>query len=175
MSAKVVRVCPACRRPAQNRPLPPEGFWQEQVLQRIGMYPYRCEACGVRFFRKVKVGEGGLGEARYQTPTRSPAPPLKRPVSAPADSPVSAPAVTPASVPADRPGKPKAVQLPLEPRRTAGQGKPDRPDQIPKVVAPPEATGDALSHDDFVDLIDHISRSEERKGLTVSEEEDEEN
>jgi hypothetical protein len=78
-------------------------------------------------------------------------------------------------VPADRPGKPKAVQLPLEPRRTAGQGKPDRPDQIPKVVAPPEATGDALSHDDFVDLIDHISRSEERKGLTVSEEEDEEN
>ena len=128
MSAKNPRVCPACRRPARNSPLPPEGFWQEQILQRIGMYPYRCEACGAKFYRKVPIGKG-LGEARYPIPPRGPAP--------------------------------------------SREPAPSR-SNIPKVVAPPEATGDTLSHGDFVDLIDHISRSEERKGLKVDDNEDNE-
>jgi hypothetical protein len=127
VSSKKPLVCPACRRPARTRPLPPEGFWQEQVLQRIGMYPYRCEACGVRFYRKVPVGKG-LGEARYTTPPRGPAP-------------------------------------------SRGPAPPNS--YIPKVVAPPEATGDALTHEDFVDLIDHISRSEERKGLKATGDDEE--
>ena len=141
MSAKSVRVCPACRRPAQTRPLPPEGFWQVQVLQRLGMYPYRCEACGAKFYRKVPVGEG-LDEIRYRTPPRAPAP---RPGTAFGAGPV--------------------------PRKDP----PRAGNQIPKVVAPPEATGDNLTHEDFVDLIDHISRSEKRKGLKVEETDDEEN
>ena len=127
MSARSPRVCPACRKPARDRPLPPEGFWQEQILQRIGMYPYRCEACGARFYRKVPVGKG-LGEPRYPTPSHRPEPSRDRAPS---------------------------------------------PTGIPKVVAPPEATGDSLSHEDFVDLIDHISRSEQRKGLKVPEKKDE--
>lgn len=175
MSAKAVRVCPACRRPAQNRPLPPEGFWQEQVLQRVGMYPYRCEACGARFYRKVKIGEAGLGEARYPTPPRRPAS-SKRPASVPVDEPAHpAPSasVLAGSPPRRRP--PQNIPLPLEPKRTAGLGAKRDPNEIPKVVAPPEATGDDLSHEDFVDLIDHISRSEQRKGLKIPEKEDEDN
>lgn len=116
MTARSPRVCPACRRPARNRPLPPAGFWQEQVLQRLGMYPYRCEDCGVRFYRKVPVGDG-LGEARYAVPNRKP--PLSR------------------------------------------------------NPAPPEAPGDALSHEEFVDLIDHISRADPAKGRDAAEKKDE--
>jgi len=85
------------------------------------MYPYRCDACGVRFYRRIPVGDG-LGEARYTIPT-------------------------------DRPTLP--------------------PTEVPKVVAPTEATGDSLSGEEFVDLIDQISRAEQRKGLRVPEKEDE--
>jgi hypothetical protein len=91
------------------------------------MYPYRCEACSARFYRKVPVGEG-LGEARYPSPTRDP---------------------------------------------VHSKGPAPSRHQIPKVVAPPEATGDSLSHDEFVDLIDHVSRSERRQGLEVPEKKDE--
>lgn len=68
MSVKNTRTCPACQKAARTRPLPPEGFWQERVLQPIGMYPYRCEACGARFYRRTPIGEG-LGEARHPIPT----------------------------------------------------------------------------------------------------------
>ena len=140
MSSINPRVCPACRKPARNRPLPPEGFWQVQVLQRIGMYPYRCEACDARFYRKVPVGQG-LGEGRFSRPPH-------RPMKVrDADQVARAGKVT---------GR--------ETRRTASS-----PTEIPKVVAPPEAVGDSLTHRDFVDLIDHISRAEERKGLKVPE------
>ena len=135
MSARTLRVCPACRRPARTRPLPPDGFWQEQVLQRIGMYPYRCEDCGCRFYRKVKVGEGIV---------------LSQPSSHPMP-------IGPSSSPAD--GHSPAAK---------------RPASAPKVLTNPEAPGDAISHDDFVDLIDHIRRSEERKGLKVSKKDNEE-
>ena len=47
------------------------------------MYPYRCEACGVRFYRKVPVGEG-LGQARYPTPRHRP-PPSRRSVPSQAE------------------------------------------------------------------------------------------
>lgn len=123
MTGRSPRVCPACRRPARNSPLPPEGFWQVQVLQRIGMYPYRCLDCDARYYRKVPIGRG-LGEARY---------------------PIQEPDLVP-------------------------QGRPEpSPDEAPKILVPPDVDGDGLSHEDFVDLIDHISRSEQRKGLKASE------
>ena len=138
MSSINPRVCPACRKPARNRPLPPEGFWQVQVLQRIGMYPYRCEACGAKFYRKVPVGQG-LGEGRFSRPPH-------RPMKA-----RDADDVARVGGAAARDSRPAA----------AG------PPEIPRVVAPPEAVGDSLTHRDFVDLIDHIRRAEERKGLKV--------
>ena len=142
MSARTLRVCPACHRPARNRPLPPEGFWQEQVLQRIGMYPYRCEVCGARFFRRVPVGDG-LGDGRLTSPTRGPAP---------SRDPASSPDV----------------------EHRGGEGLARSQDQIPKVVRPPEDNRDFLSHEEFVDLVDHISLSEHRKGIAVPEKDDEE-
>jgi hypothetical protein len=103
--------------------LPPEGFWQVQILQRIGMYPYRCEACGARFFRRVRVGDVA------KTPPRS-----------------------------------HAIKRAAQPR--PGDRSADVAQNVPRVIAPPEAGfDDDLSHADFVDLIDHISRSEQRKGL----------
>jgi len=56
--------------------------------------------------------------------------------------------------------------------KSAGEGPgSSRPvvsqEEIPKIVARPEATEDSLTHEDFVDLIEHISRSEQRKGLKV--------
>ncbi len=130
MSGNDPKVCPACRRPARNRPLPPEGFWQEQVLQRLGMYPYRCEDCGARFYRRVPVGRG-LGAGRYQTPPAG------------------------------------AVFAENSP-------SPSAENETPKILVPPESEADGLSHEDFVDLIHHISRSEQRKGLKVTEKKDDE-
>jgi len=153
VSMKNTKDCPACRRPAHNRPLPPDGFWQVQVLQRIGMYPYRCESCGARFYRKVPIGRG-LGEGRYEAAPHRPAPEGGSGVGA-----RRGPA----------PGR--------KPETTRGQGSSASPpslrEGIPKVVAPPEATSESLSHEDFVDLIDHIRRSEERKGLKAPEKPDE--
>ena len=145
MTGKNPRVCPACHKPARNRPLPPEGFWQVQILQRIGMYPYRCEACEVRFYRKVPIGLG-LGPGRFSTSRHRPMP--KRDSGA-----------------APRPrGKRSAAGA-------EGSSRPPGPkDHIPRVVAPPEATGDLLTHEGFVDLIDHIRRAEERKGLRAPDE-----
>jgi len=113
------------------------------------MYPYRCEACGARFYRKVPVGEG---------------------MGASLDAPH-----------AHGPGKYAGEGLApsQSPKRTVGEGlAPSREprvvgDGIPQVVAPPEATDSTLSHEDFVDLIDHISRSEQRKGLKIPEKDDE--
>ena len=94
-----------------------------QILQRIGMYPYRCEGCGARFFRRVRVGDVA------KTPPRSHAM---------------------ESFALPRPGEIQSA--------AARNGL--------KVIPPPEAaTDDGLTHSDFVDLIDHISRSEQRKGL----------
>ena len=129
MSNPSPRVCPACRRPARNKPLPPEGFWQEQVLQRIGMYPYRCEACGVRFYRKVPIGKG-LGEGRYQTHPHRPAP--------------------------DRGSGVGEGPAPPRPQRSPGR--------TPGVAELPEVPDDSLSHEDFVDLVDHISRPGQLEG-----------
>lgn len=118
-----MRVCPACRGVARSKPLPPEGFWQVQILQRIGMYPYRCEACGVRFFRRVEVGDVAKSPPRHY--------PIERSVH------------------------------PLP-----GGQVPSARENGPRVVPPPEGIADdGLTHEDFVDLIDHISRSEQRKGL----------
>jgi hypothetical protein len=93
-----------------------------QVLQRIGMYPYRCEACGVRFYRRVRVSQD-LGKP-------------ERPRAA-------------------RPATQRQVGAPPPPVAKGG----------PRVITPVEVSDDGLTHADFVDLIDHISRSEERKGL----------
>ena len=122
MTAKPVRVCPACRGVARSKPLPPEGFWQVQVLQRIGMYPYRCQGCGARFYRRVKISED------LATPTRSHV-------------------VGP-------PGRQGTANV----DSSAAAGG-------PRVVVPSEGFDDGSSHADFVDLIGHISRSEQRKGL----------
>jgi len=126
-----MRVCPACRRPARTRPLPPDGFWQEQILQRIGMYPYRCEACGARFYRKVEVGEKVAPPRRPET---HPQPPIRT----------------------------SAVRQP--------EGKAGAPP--PRVLSHLDTPSDSLSHDDFVDLIDHIKQAEHRQGLEVRKEDD---
>ncbi len=117
-----MRVCPACRGVARSKPLPPEGFWQVQILQRIGMYPYRCEGCGARFYRRVVVSHD-LGTQKRSG------------------------AVGPAPQ--------KRIEKSAESVLRDG----------PRIVPPPELDEDGLSHEAFVDLIDHISRSEHRKGL----------
>jgi len=153
VSAKKPRVCPACRRPARHSPLPPDGFWQVQVLQRIGMYPYRCEACDARFFRKVPVGQG-LGKGSYK--------------------PVSGAGHRRGAAAWDGFSKAGKELAPSQPRaKTLEKTPPSPPDGIPRVVAPPEATDNSLTREDFVDLIGQISRSEERKGLKVPEKQDE--
>lgn len=76
------------------------------------MYPYRCEACGSKFYRRVASGKG-LGEGRY---------------------PMTADSST------------------------------DQPEEIPRLVQPPETMGSPLSNDEFVDFIGQISRAEQRKG-----------
>ena len=110
------------------------------------MYPYRCEACGARFYRKVKVGE-------IVAPPRRPEvhpPPVKRPASGDASKRSdSAPARSPV------PGGTHAKQDP--PRR---------------MLSNLDTPSDALTHDDFVDLIDHIKQAEERQGLAVRREDD---
>ena len=94
-----------------------------QILQRIGMYPYRCEACGARFYRRVEVGDVAKAPPRHH-PMESSVHPV--------------------------PGGPSPTAM----------------ESGPRVVSPPEGIADdGLSHEDFVDLIDHISRSEQRKGL----------
>jgi hypothetical protein len=70
MSAKPVRVCPACRGVTRSRPLPPQGFWQVQILQRLRMYPYRCEGCGARFYRRVEVSQNLLASSRKRSDPR---------------------------------------------------------------------------------------------------------
>ena len=122
MTAKPVRVCPACRGVARCKPLPPEGFWQVQILQRIGMYPYRCEGCGARFYRRTTTSEA------LNTPPRA------------------------------RTGEKSDDE-------SGAQNLPPVSHHSPRVVSPPEVEDEGLSHADFVDLIGHISRSEQRKGL----------
>lgn len=161
MSPKNLKDCPACRRPAPNRPLPPDGFWQVQVLQRIGMYPYRCESCGARFYRKVPIGKG-LGEGRYQAIPHRPAPHGGSGVG-------TQPGAAPVRQSESRRGRGSSSGS----RMRASNRPTSSREEIPKVVAPPEATSESLSHEDFVDLIDHLRRSEERKGLKVPEKPDE--
>ena len=102
-----------------------------QILQRIGMYPYRCEACGARFYRRVEVGDVAKAAPRHH-PMESSVHPV--------------------------PGGPSPTAM----------------ESGPRVVSPPEGIADdGLSHEDFVDLIDHISRSEQRKGLKAQKKESE--
>ena len=150
MTAKAIRVCPACRRPARNRPLPPDGFWQEQVLQRIGMYPYRCEACGARFYRKVKVGDKVAPPRRPET---HPLPPAQARASGRSQGGAASQRAPDSSQPPAPPGTPR--QIPP-----------------PRVLTHLDTPSDALTHDDFVDLIDHIKQAEHRQGLEVRKDDD---
>ena len=87
------------------------------------MYPYRCDACGVRFFRRVEVGDVAKSPPRHY--------PIERSV-----------------------------------HPIPGWQAPSARENGPRVVPPPEGIADdGLSHEDFGDLIDHISRSEQPKGL----------
>lgn len=49
------------------------------------MYPYRCEACGVRFYRRVRVGKEGIVPPRRSETHPAPSSgPVKRPAAVPA-------------------------------------------------------------------------------------------
>lgn len=135
-----------------------------QVLQRIGMYPYRCEACDARFYRKVPVGEG-LGRGRYKSSLEAPRHRGAAAWDGFADS----------REQKERRHFDSSEVSAATPdlSRTTEKPPPIPPETIPRVVAPPEAVDNSLTHEDFVDLIGHISRSEERKGLKVPEKKDE--
>lgn len=44
-------VCPTCSASVAVR-INRNGFWQRQVLSRLGLYPWKCGACGSTFLYK---------------------------------------------------------------------------------------------------------------------------
>jgi ribosomal protein L37AE/L43A len=53
MSAKPEVVCPKCKASVAMR-ISRTGFWERKVLGRLGIYPWKCGACGVKFRRRKR-------------------------------------------------------------------------------------------------------------------------
>lgn len=61
-----MKSCPICHREGTLLLVATSGFWERQVLARLGWNPYRCRVCGHRIVRMGR-GRGGQPRGRERT------------------------------------------------------------------------------------------------------------
>ena len=196
------RRCPSCDSIAVPKLLTPQGFWQKQILARLGMMPFRCPECQSRFYRRALTSEektafsGQLEERRravaelFVDEGTSLDAPKKREVPR-KDGPVS----TVVSSAADGDDPLKLVKAVLgeqivppdlrgmaenEKASEAQEGESAEPEKPPLEELRDAKTGkpineflDPEDYAGFEDLINEIKDAERRAGLDVPDVEDE--
>jgi hypothetical protein len=62
--------CPTCSASVSMR-INRNGFWQRNVLGHLGIYPWKCGACGVVFFCRRRGLRPRPGQPIVEPPTLS--------------------------------------------------------------------------------------------------------
>ncbi len=70
MKLKIGHRCPECKQNSVLQRSRAKGFWEQKILLRIGLKPFRCSACGCRITSFNDSAVSNIERSQAMNPSR---------------------------------------------------------------------------------------------------------